>query len=373
MKSINVRKFMVLSLVCAFLLPATVGAQPKQPEMRAPGPHLSELPKGLVYSLSITKIQPEEVVLEHSPIDVSFEFSTTVFGFSGPEPLQESSVCAPGAIDCVQFRNVRGGKTYRGTVHTAAPAAGKAATIRLELLAGPPTVGEVFFPKTLYTAAEQTRPIAARYIIRIINFQIDRTRARLKDTVKITLKGQVQGQRSAEADACNITGPPTYCMFNVEQGDHGIGRGHPVNNVEVGPFDLIPEVSSDLAFDYIIVNWGKSYAEEVARSIFNGASDAANGFINILYGNQSGDAANKFTHDLNNLQWGGCDGPVAVGGAVLLNKAIAGQDQATLDVRTRSTGHYSETNGPYEVESQTGCGRSGIYSVTWDIVRTSWR
>jgi len=87
--------------------------------------------------------------------------------------------------------------------------------------------------------------VAARYTVSIDGFTILRTRARHEDTVNISLMSMVDGQRSAASDACNILGPPTYCVQKVPQGDHNNGTFQ-AKGVLVGEYDLIPEVDADL-------------------------------------------------------------------------------------------------------------------------------
>ena len=205
-------------------------------------------------------------------------------------------------------------------------------------------------------------------------FEILHTRARRYDTVYISLQGKVKGQRSDAEDACAIQGPPVFCVPGTPQGNHDDGI-HPVSNVRIGPFDLIPEIDEDLRFSYAAVNFGTSYNQKVFKKIMDGISDATAFGLSIYQPQSSGawNQGNDFTHKLHELQWGGCDGPVANDVATVLNRTISNQYQSTLDAHTKDSGVWRQTSPIYEIESQDGCGKSSKYKIGWAIYRTSWK
>jgi hypothetical protein len=331
------------------------------------------------YDLKITDIQPPNP-LEHEEIVVSYQLIVTIKGnsaFLRPQKLP-GRICSSTRLGtCPTIADLRAG-TWEGSLRTSAPAAGADVPVIIELLTRVPGDEVAEFPsENVQTSAERRIPVSARYEVSIDAFTIHRTRARHEDTVKISLRGFVNGQRSAANDACLIVGPPIYCVTNVAQGDHNDGT-HTATGVRVGPFDLVPEVTDDLAFAYVVLNLGTPYELRVFNKIMNGVSDATAAFLKVLYPQAGGagggwDSANDFTKKLNDMQFGGCDGPVAADGHVILNKTISGASGSTLDARTRSTGRFTETSGTYEIESQDGCGKSPRYDVTWSIIRTSWR
>jgi hypothetical protein len=112
---------------------------------------------------------------------------------------------------------------------------------------------------------------------------------------------------------------------------------------------------------------------DLAYAFMSGYSASSGGGGSGGSGSNSWGPAHDFTTKLNAIQWGGCDGPVAVDLHEMLNKAIVGYTGSTLDARTRDTGRYTETSGTYTVDSQDGCLESPRYDVTWSIGRTSWK
>jgi hypothetical protein len=190
--------------------------------------------------------------------------------------------------------------------------------------------------------------------------------------------GMVDGQRSAQSDACNIVGPPTYCVQEVPQGNHNNGTSQ-ATGVLVGAYDLIPEVDADLKFSFTVLNFGTSYDQVVAQKIFDGISDFTSGALSAYSGSSGSGGSyaqlNDFTHKINALEFGGCDGPVAVDALTVLNKTVVGNSQSTIESLTHSTGKVTgtrPTTGVYEIASQDGCGKSGQYNVAWAVTRTSW-
>ena len=338
------------------------------------------IPVFYTYDLQITSVSPPPYV-ENQPITVNYRLVVDKAGILGQlPPPRIGSVCGARLGDtCVKVGELRVGRTITGSV-TSTAVAGANSPIAIHLMspaACPPGI-ECFSSDEL---AQQTvsRPVAARYMVSIDGFTILRTRAVHEDTVKINLMGMVDGQRSAESDACHILSPPTYCLNNVAQGDHNNGTFQ-ATGVSVGPYDLIPEVDSDLRFAFSVLNLGTPYEQVVAQKIFDGISDvtaaALAAYSSSTGGNGSGwSGLNDFTHKINAMQFGGCDGPTAVDAVSVLNKAVAGANQNTLDALTRDTGKLTRIRpetGIYEIDSQDGCGKSGQYKVTWTVNRISW-
>jgi|SRR5580765_8514427 len=344
------------------------------------GPVVTPLHFFYTYDLQITSVSPPPYV-ENQPITVGYRLIVGKAGLVGDLPLpREGSICGARRGDtCINIGQLTVGRTATGTVQsTALAGANSPIVIRLMSPHPCPPGGECFDTDELANQSA-SRPVAARYMVSIDGFTISRTRAVHEDSVKIDLMGTVDGQRSADSDACSVLGPPTYCVQHVPQGDRNDGT-FPASGVVVGPYDVIPEVDSDLKFAYVTLNFGTSYNQVVAKKIFNFISDGTAAGLNAYSSSNGGsggwDGANAFTHKINELEFGGCDGPVAVDAVSVLNKTIAGNNQSTLDALTRNTGRLTKTwpadGGVYEVESQDGCGKSSRYKITWSVTRTSW-
>jgi hypothetical protein len=332
------------------------------------------------YDLQITSVSPPPYV-ENQLITVGYRLVVDKAGVVGQLAAPRTgSVCGARLGDtCKSIGTMTPGRTITGSV-TSTAVAGAASPIVIHLKSPqvcPPGV-ECFGTDDL---ADQSafRPVAARYMISIDGLTISRTRAVHEDTVNISLTGTVDGQRSAEKDACNIEGPPVYCVIEVKQGNHNDGS-FKATGVTVGNFDLIPEVDPDLKFLFSVLNMGTPYAQVVSQKIFDGISDATAAGLNAYSASSGGggngwDGANAFTHKINALEFGGCDGLVAADAVSMLNRTVAGNTQSTLDAKTRNTGKVTGTrpeSGVFEIKSQDGCGQSGQYTVTWLVTRTSW-
>jgi hypothetical protein len=324
-----------------------------------------------IYDLKIQQILPDGPVLEHSPIDVSFAFQL-IPPIGGHAPEGPLSICpANGSGDCVTYSSVIAKKMYRGTIHMAAPAAGAKSLVKL-IVCRRATVGEDYGCLEL-SADEKPMIVFARYVVALVEFEIQHTRAHSTDTVYASLEGRVAGQRSADPDACSIQGPPTFCVPGTFQGNHQDGI-FAISNIQVGPFDLIPEVDGDLTFAYAFVNYGTSKNQKDFKKTMDTISDITSFGLSAYQpqASQAWSQGNDITHKLNDLQWGGCDGPVAADTVVVLNKTLSGQVQSTLAARTEASGRFRQPSQIHETDSQDGCGGSPKYRVTWEIVRTSW-
>jgi hypothetical protein len=374
----------IMSLMLGFLVvmsPCLATAQTCPPNCPLPPGVTTAVKMFYTYDLHITSVAPPPYV-ENQPILVGYRLVVDKAGVVGELPApRDGSICGARRGDsCVSIGHLTVGRTISGSV-TSTAVAGQYSPIVIYLTSPvdcPP--GQECFGSVDLDQENVTRPVAARYRVSIDSFTILRTRARHEDTVNISLMAAVDGQRSAQSDACNILGPPTYCVQNVKQGDHNNGTFQ-AKGVLVGEYDLIPEVDADLKFSFTVLNFGTSYNQVVAQDIFNGISDFTSGALSAYSGSSgSGGGSyaqlNDFTHKINALEFGGCDGPVAVDAVSVPNKTIVGNSQSTIESRTHSTGRLTgtgpTTGGVYEIDSQDGCGKSGQYKVSWAVTRTSW-
>ena len=370
------RQVVICSCFSALYRVVAVSASPPPP---TPTPvALNLFPAVYVADLAITKIEPSSALLEHQPIRISFSLTVTKWGYGDPKPRGASVCAADGKGTCYRIPTLEL-RTYRGSIDAFAPAAAQTASLGIELVAALEPGHE--FGEEKWAWASQTVAVAARYEVAITSFTTHHTRARGNDTVKISLQGMVEGQPSGSAGACEIVGPPRYCLTLVPYGDANDGV-HPVTNVRVGSYTLVPETDNNLGVAFALVNQGTPFAQEVAQKVFNGISDITATALKVVYsGASSGwDGANSITHGINDAIYGGCDGPMASEVVILLNRTLEGQSASTLEARTRSTGQYSQTDGKnsgttgqFEIDSQAGCGESGNYDVTWTVFRTSWQ
>lgn len=337
-----------------------------------PGPELSPfLIRPPTYTLVITKSAPASPILENSAIRISFAL-TTRLPYPGEVLDSGLSVCpTDNSGVCKAMGTLAPGRRYTGSLTMRAPRAGVDPTVRITLC-GKPKGGETYGCVPL-AEGELPLPVYARYEVALTGFEVLHTRAHTTDTLYAALNGRVAGQRSAEADACSIEGPPLYCVPGRFQGNREDGQ-FPIAGVKVGPFDLMPEVDADLTFAYSMVNFGTPKTQLAFKKFMDTISDIASMGL-TAYQPQAAAAwqqGNDFTHRLNDLQWGGCDGPVAAGEVVMLNRTLAGQSQSNLVARTDANGQYSQTSDIHEITSQDGCGNSSKYRVRWVALRTSW-
>jgi hypothetical protein len=261
---------------------------------------------------------------------------------------------------------------YRGTIHMAAPVAGARSPVKL-IVCRRATAGEDYGCSEL-SADEKPITAFARYTVALVEFEILHTRARSTDTIYAALQGRVANQRSADPDACSIQGPPTFCVPGTFQGDHQDGT-FAISNIQVGPFDLIPEVDADLTFAYALVNYGTSENQENFRKTLDWISTATSFGLSTYQpqASQGWSAGDAMTKQLNALIVANCDGPVAADTVVYLNRTLSGEVQSTLPARTEPSGRFRQTSQIQEIKSQDGCGGSPKYRVTWEIVRSSWK
>lgn len=324
------------------------------------------IPKVFSFDLAVLSVAPAEQVLEHQEIQVQYELTVSVIGIVGePAPTSVSIGSATGHGTRSDIGRVSARK-YRGTIQCRAPAAGSHAAVVIR--AYEPTIQELH--ENVVAEAEHRMPVAARYEISVDSYTITNTRALHEDRVKISLRSHVEGHPFAGDNACGIAATQ-YCVLLADQGDRNNGT-HAVPNVRVGPFDLVPELSPNIGFEFDVTNLGESYDQHRLEVILNGMSLGASGVLGaVMSGSQFG-GLHEFAKMLHGL--GKCDGPLAVEGKLLLNRSDRVLATApTLDALTRSTGRYSETRFHPGVDSGLGCGSNSQYWVTWSVTRTSWQ
>jgi hypothetical protein len=209
----------------------------------------------ITYDLAITDVSPQPAV-EHSQISVKYSLVLSRYAPAGKkvDPVDEALVCAPNSSGCVKVTKPQVGRTYTGQLNIEAPAAGAKAPVKIVLLNYPAGVpGQEFTQPIKLAEAEYPVPISALYDVTVDSFTVHHTRAVNNDTIKIDLRASVAGQPSASEDACQILGPPTYCVTQVPQGDVNDGV-HQAKGVRVGQYELVPDVSPSLVFAYNVMN-----------------------------------------------------------------------------------------------------------------------
>ena len=327
------------------------------------------------YDLKIVGISPNRALLEHGAMQVRYQLDVREIGLTGdltPARLK-GSVCPAVSGNCIPIPELQPNQTFTGELNTFAPSAASAAAVNIKL------VGEAACSpcETILAVSEDSFvPVAARYEIAIESFFADKLRSKFTDTVKISLRSGLQGSPLG-ASFCQVVGG-NFCRVNVAQGDVGaftvvamaaaIPNPRTVNNVRVGSFDLIPEVSDNVVFQYDVENLGHEKTE-----VLNSLSQAAGGILDALVQHQNIDTLGGFASKIVGLE--GCDGTVAVDGKLILNKSDANLPGVpTLDSLTRDNGHFTPRFTQFEgTDSAIGCGGNSRYQVTWSIIRTSWQ
>jgi hypothetical protein len=345
------------------------------------------VPKAYAYYLEVTGATPTNMV-EHEPITVKYRLRVGSYGVSGPEltPIN-IKVCPKDqrmGTTCKSYDGVTAGRTFSGEVTAFAPAAGIAAPVTLVVVEQPVSSGETYaWPEQ---AEESIRlPVAARYEVALEEFEIQHTRSARTDTVWANLQGMVRSNpphASASEDACKREGFH-WCVMGSRYGDAQDGK-HQLQNVRIGPYELVPEREDSLDILYAVYNYGDSYYQRLGEAVANGFSKV--GMIVLMgYGVQSGNSttsvATQLDEGMQELHAGmfaGCDGLSAVDLRVFSNKTIDNLGSETLDAWTRATGTYFPPfTGVYEggeyVDNNTRCGAGGKYLVRYAVYRTSWR
>lgn len=181
---------------------------------------------------------------------------------------------------------------------------------------------------------------AINYVFRLDRLHIDNTRAVHNDTDVASFALKVGDQMFA---------PLINHLGDVNNGDHIVG-------LQFGPI-AIPSTAVPIIFNYQILNSGHKDRAEIDGLLNRGANFlVTQAGLTGFWGTVAGWAAKFFVAILTV----DCDGPVAID-----QIAISG---ALLDERTLGASTLSETRR-YSYESQTGCGSSPDYKVTWSVIR----
>jgi hypothetical protein len=369
----------VASFLAAFVLaaPLSATAQVNRGETQL-------VPVQRSYDLKIVSISPVANLVENQPIQVRYQLSVGVFGVLGTLSPKSGMVCPKNNKgSCTPIAELAPG-SHPGTINAFAPPASAASKISIKLVDSTATCPTA--PNCNEVLLSESEPLvlaaAATYDISIDRFIVHRPRSKCKDTVKISLFSALQnGDR---ANMLCLTPGANYCAALVEQGDHGTGDscglGAPhhddivaVHNVRVGPYRLVPEVSENILFDFVVMNLGEPYAQTATITFLNFMAQGAAGVLNATANGGTFDTLAKWSETIHGLA--ACDGPVASGTVPLLNTVLpAAPGAQTLDALTqvtgRLTGEFSRIEG---VNSAPGCGENSLYSVTWSVIRTSWQ
>ena len=331
------------------------------------------LPSRYAYDLRITAVQ-DGPLLENQPIEVDYALDVHAFHLRGALPAaRQGQICGADMSNCQPVGLLTEGRHVSGKT-TTTTVAGALAPLRI-VVASPQICapGVECFGTDLLMDATVTRPVAARYTVWLDRFQIDFTRARHNDTVWVTLRGLVDGQRSAADDACTIYGQ-TSCLYE-KLGDFNNGQhaqSWPIPNAKVGPFDIVPEIDGDLRVAFNLLNYGFSDTEAGYKDTMDTINAAAGAAMQAAYGAAWG-GVEAFTATLNAMITPDCDGPTFVGQKVFLNKNISPSSPVTLEAATRATGVLQIPDPTQTIKSQQYCGRSSEYSVSWSVHRDSWK
>jgi len=365
---------------------------PKQVELR-------------LFKLEAVSVSPTQNLLEHQVIQIAYKLtvSWSAIGLAtNPAPLSGAVCPESNEGTCIVIPDLQPGD-YHGTIEARAPSASPEAQVRVQLVNPPPCIPAgpcavstlLHLDVSLIQASDPVLvPIAASYNISIDRFTIFKMRSRFHDEVKISLRTGLEGVSSGDS-LCSRAGAH-LCAILVSEGSHTTGASldgpHEVKvvavrNVEVGPFNLIPEVSPNIVFEYDIFNLGEPYSQKSTKEFFDSMSLLAAGVLNAVMNRSpvekstgksigtSGtfDKLDTWAHLVHGLAE--CDGPVAGDAINFLNKFDPLTPQApTLDLATRGTGKFTSDPKSFEgVDSGPGCGGNSLYEVVWSVNRVSWR
>jgi len=343
--------------------------------------------RGLVYNLKVSRVEQSQL-LEFTPVVVRFRLTISVGGNTGPfptpKPVRICSKVSTAQTTCFSIDAPILNHEYTGTVTAMTSFAGLNSPIRLVVL-GTPDQGEDY-GGVILDEDEVTAPVAARYDIAITGFEVVTSRSNQTDTQWFTMQGLVNSDPpnpSARADAGNLAGfhwvqPPHY------EGNNGDGK-HVVNDIRVGPYDLVPEKDSDLRFVFHLDNIGDRHKEEIAAGVANAFSKVGLVILSAYSASQGNAGGQSFATQLDNVMeqmhsaaTGSCDGKLAADIRVITNMTLANRPDLTLEAMTHASGNYSETL-PSDVDTYADkdgdfiCDRRGShYRVTYTIYRTSW-
>jgi hypothetical protein len=177
------------------------------------------------------------------------------------------------------------------------------------------------------------------YMINLESMNASKIRSKFKDTDIVSLTVSVNGV---------VTGNITKDLGDVGSGNHGIGMFLPA----IAPAD------GSVQFSYQIVNSGFNRSTESSvKGAMGKLSDAAAKVCTGVFGYKNvWDAANKFTHWLNDIMFIDCDGVVA-GDAF----SFPVNTLQSVAAQGRHTGRYPGS------DSAVGCGGNSLYFVDWSL------
>ncbi len=343
-------------------------------------------PKQFAYNLSVERLGSGDII-EFTPMDIKWSLNVTEFGISGPDPTPVDIRICPVIFSpdiqsqCPQISNARPGRTYKGRMTVATPPAGKQSPLRVVVLMSP-TTGEGL--EFAVGEAAVKLDVAARYDVSMASFNLLTTRSTKTDTVWLSLQGLVKStplHASDNQEACKLVGF-NWCVINQYFGDVEDSGEKIVNNLRVGPYDLVPEREQDLRILFYLDNHGTDHSQETALAVANGFSKVGMVILSAYQGN-SGTASelDNVMGQLHEVGTASCDGKLAGDIVVIANTTIASQPQNTLDAFTKGNGTfttavlnngipkiYRETDGDFRCDR-----RGGQYTVTYSVHRTSWR
>jgi hypothetical protein len=194
----------------------------------------------------------------------------------------------------------------------------------------------------------QDPPPPLTYYVYLDKFHIYHTRALHNDTdwVAMTAQAYPSGQPTSR----------DFSAGDVNDGDHSVG-------LVLGPYDLAQDASAALAFNYSVVNRGRTSAGDVFTTLNQTQVAALGAAIGVWAGGAGGAAvgaaAGYLAGLLAGIFWGGCDGVVAADSVGPFNGALL----ATMT----ASGPYSETRPYAGTDSLPGCRGNSSYTVTWHI------
>lgn len=386
-------------LIGAILLPHTTMAQTPSPTPARNAFPVSELnsgiPKQLTYDISAQRMGTGDII-EFTPMNISWTLTVGKLGIVGPDPTPvDISICpvinSPDSqFKCAEIHRASPGRTYRGTMTVPAPPAGRQSALRIVVLKSADTRGEDYGQKTPVKDASVRADVAARYDVALTSFEMLTTRSTSTDTVWLTLQGLIKADPphpSDSPDACKLAGF-NWCVFNQKYGDIHDSGVRVVDNLRIGPYDLVPEREKDLRILFYLDNHGDNVAQEIGLAVANGFSKAgmiALGAYGGLSGNNSigsfASGLDSIMEQLHTAETASCDGKLAEDIVIIANTTVANQSQDTLDAFTKANGTftsavlnngvpkiYNETDGDFRCDR-----RGGKYTVTYTVYRTSWR
>lgn len=351
------------------------------------------VPKQFKYDISAQRTDSGDII-EFTPMNIRWTLTVTKFGIVGPDPEPiDISICpvinSPDfQFQCAEVRRASPGRTYRGTMNVPGPPAGRQSPLRIVALKR--GKGEEYGKRIPVGETEVRVDAAARYDVSLASFDLLTTRSASTDTVWITFQGIIKSDPphpSDSEDGCRVVGF-NWCVFNQKYGDVHDSGVKIVENVRIGPYDLVPEREKELRILFYLDNHGDSHWQSIGLGVANGFSKA--GMVALsAYGGVSGNSnTGSFASGLDSVMeqfhdatFASCDGKLAEDVVVIANTTRANQPQNTLDAFTKGTGKFTSpvlNNGVpkiyHETDGDFRCDRrGGKYTVTYAVDRTSWR